>query len=222
MKKDENGYIVKHKARYNAKGFNQVFGSDYLETFAPTAKLSSIRLFLALAIHFSCEVFQFDVSSAYLNADLEGDVFVQQPPGFEFPNKDCGPDGSRCQELILDSGCTSHMFHDSEYFVELHDVSSKVCVNANNSVSPVKGQGVAKVSLVDKKSVSHVLSLSNCLYVPDHSKNLLSVSAFGQKGAMVVFGETCEFHRSDDVSLPFVERNGLYVTKAFSVTSSHL
>ena len=68
LKKDENGQIVKHKARYVAKGFNQVFGSDYLETFAKTAKLSSIRLFLALAIHFGCEVFQFDVSSAYLNA----------------------------------------------------------------------------------------------------------------------------------------------------------
>ena len=50
--------------------------------------MSSIRLFLALAIHFGCEVFQFDVSSAYLNADLEEDVFFQQLPGFEFPNKD--------------------------------------------------------------------------------------------------------------------------------------
>ena len=78
---------MKHKARYVAKSFNQVLVSDYLETFAPTAKLSSIRSFLALAIHVGCEVFQFDVSSAYLNADLE-DVFVQQPPGFEFPNKD--------------------------------------------------------------------------------------------------------------------------------------
>ena len=80
LKKDENGQIVKNKSRYVAKGFNQVFGSDYLETFAPTAKLSSIRLFLALATHFGFEVFQFDVSSASLNADFEEDVFVQQPP----------------------------------------------------------------------------------------------------------------------------------------------
>ena len=40
LKKDENGEVVKYKARYVAKGFNQIFGSDYLETFAPTAKLS--------------------------------------------------------------------------------------------------------------------------------------------------------------------------------------
>ena len=88
LKKDENGQTVKHKARYLAKGFSQVFGSAYLETFAPTAKLSSIRLFLPLVIHFGCEVFQIDVSLAYLNADLEGEVFVQQPTRFEFPNKD--------------------------------------------------------------------------------------------------------------------------------------
>ena len=49
--------------------------------------MSSIRLFLALATHFHCEVFQFDVSSAYLNADLEEDVYVEQPPGFEIPGK---------------------------------------------------------------------------------------------------------------------------------------
>ena len=87
LKKDENGEVVKYKARYVSKSFNQIFGSDYLETFAPTAKLSSIRLLLALATHFHCEVFQFDVSSAYLNADLEEDVYVEQPPGYEIPGK---------------------------------------------------------------------------------------------------------------------------------------
>ena len=87
LKKDENGEIVKYKAGYVAKGFNQIFGSDYLETIAPAAKLSSIRKLLALATHFPCEVFQFDVSSAYLNADLEDDVYVEQPPGCEIPGK---------------------------------------------------------------------------------------------------------------------------------------
>ena len=61
-KKDENGEIVKYLARYVAKGFNEIFGSDYLDTLAPTAKMSSIRMLLALAIHFHCEVFQFDVN----------------------------------------------------------------------------------------------------------------------------------------------------------------
>ena len=87
LKKDEKGEVVKYKARYFARGFNQIFGSDHLETFAPTAKLSSIRLLLALATHFHWEVFQFDVSSAYPNADLEEDVHVEQPPGFEIPGE---------------------------------------------------------------------------------------------------------------------------------------
>ena len=46
----------------------------------------------------------------------------------------CGSDCSKSKELILDSGCTSHIFCDKDFFVELHDVSSKICVNANNSV----------------------------------------------------------------------------------------
>ena len=52
LKKDENGEIVMYKARYVAKGFIQISGSDYLETFTPTAELSSIRMLLALATHF--------------------------------------------------------------------------------------------------------------------------------------------------------------------------
>ena len=67
--------------------FYSIFGSDYSETFAPTAKLSSVCMPLALATHFHCEVFQFDVSSAYINADLEEDVYVEQLPGFEIPGK---------------------------------------------------------------------------------------------------------------------------------------
>ena len=101
------------------------------------------------------------------------------------------------------------------FFVELHDVSSKICVKANNSVSPVKGQSVATTFLLDKRGVSHVLNLSNCLYVSDHSQNLLSVSALGQKGAKFVVDDTCELRSSHKVYFPSFQRNDLYVTKAF-------
>ena len=83
LKKGENGQMIKYKARYVAKGFNQFFDRDYLETFAPTATLSSIRIYFAIAVQFGCEVFQFDISSACLNAELEEDVYVEQPPGCE-------------------------------------------------------------------------------------------------------------------------------------------
>ena len=89
----------------------------------------------------------------------------------------CGSDGSKNKELILDSGCTSYIFCDKCFFTEIYDVSWKICVNAINSVPPVRGQCVAKISLLDKRGVSHVLNLSDCFYVPDHSRNLLCVSA---------------------------------------------
>ena len=75
----------------------------------------------------------------------------------------------------------------------------------------MKGQGVAKISLLEERSVSHVLNLSDCLDVPDHSRNLLSLSARGKKGAKVVFDDTCELRCSDKVPFPFVQRNGLYM-----------
>ena len=69
----------------------------------------------------------------------------------------CGSDCSKSKQLILDSSFKSHIVCDKDFFVELHDVSSKICVNANNSVSPVKGQDV-KISLLDKRGLSHVLN----------------------------------------------------------------
>ena len=133
----------------------------------------------------------------------------------------CGSDCSKSKELILGSNCTSHIICDKDFFVELLDVSSKKCVNENNSVSPVKGQCVAKISLLDKRGIFHVLNLSDCLYVPDHSRNLLRVSALGEKGGKNIFDHTSELRCSDKVAFPFVQRSSLYVTKAFSVCSSN-
>ena len=79
IKRNENGEIEKFKARYVAKGYGQVYGSDYCETFAPTAKLTTVRMCLALAAHSGVTVFQIDVKSAYLNATLVEDIYLEQP-----------------------------------------------------------------------------------------------------------------------------------------------
>jgi hypothetical protein len=82
VKKDPAGLIVKHKARLVAKGYAQRQGVDFDEVFAPVARLETVRLLLALAAHSGWQVHHMDVKSAFLNGELEEEVYVQQPPGF--------------------------------------------------------------------------------------------------------------------------------------------
>ncbi|KAL8134084.1 hypothetical protein AgCh_009232 [Apium graveolens] len=84
-KMDENGIVTRIKARLVAKGYSQEEGIDYDETFAPVARLEAIRIFLAFAAYSNFKVYQMDVKSAFLNGELEEEVYVQQPPGFEDP-----------------------------------------------------------------------------------------------------------------------------------------
>lgn len=72
----------RHKARLVAKGFQQRKGVDFSETFAPVAKLSSLRLLLAHALSFDLGIDQLDVKNAFLNGDMEETVHMRQPEGF--------------------------------------------------------------------------------------------------------------------------------------------
>jgi hypothetical protein len=82
-KVDEDGVVIRNKARLVVQGYLQSEGIDYDETFAPVARLEAIRIFLAYAAHKNFKVYQMDVKSAFLNGILEEEVFVKQPPGFE-------------------------------------------------------------------------------------------------------------------------------------------
>jgi hypothetical protein len=82
-KQDEHGVVTRNKARLVAKGYAQVAGLDLEETFAPVARLESIRILLAYAAHHSFRLFQMDVKSAFLNGPIKEEVYVEQPPGFE-------------------------------------------------------------------------------------------------------------------------------------------
>jgi hypothetical protein len=82
-KQDEHGVVTRNKARLVAKGYAQVAGLDFEETFAPVARLESIRILLAYAAHHSFWLFQMDVKSAFLNGPIKEEVYVEQPPDFE-------------------------------------------------------------------------------------------------------------------------------------------
>eukprot|EP00253_Pinus_taeda_P003684 PITA_03684 len=88
IKYNQNGEIDKYKARLVAKGFAQQEGIDYEETFAPTAKWNTIHLTLALAAQKGWKVHQMDVKSAFLNRDLQEDVYMTQPPSFEIEGQE--------------------------------------------------------------------------------------------------------------------------------------
>ena len=68
-----------------AKGFRQIQGVDYDETFSPVAMLKSIRIVLAIAAYFDYEIWQMDVKTAFLNGNLDEDVYMTQPKGFVDP-----------------------------------------------------------------------------------------------------------------------------------------
>ncbi|KAK1601384.1 hypothetical protein QYE76_037226 [Lolium multiflorum] len=84
-KTDADGNITVYKARLVAKGFRQIQGVDYDETFSPVAKLKSVRILLAIAAFFDYEIWQMDVKTAFLNGDIEEELYMVQPKGFVDP-----------------------------------------------------------------------------------------------------------------------------------------
>ena len=75
------------KVRLVAKGFRQVHGVDYFETYAPVVSLAAVRCFLALVAHFDLECDQMDVVTAFLNGELDEDIYMEVPAGFKDPNR---------------------------------------------------------------------------------------------------------------------------------------
>ncbi|GJS92245.1 retrovirus-related pol polyprotein from transposon TNT 1-94 [Tanacetum coccineum] len=82
VKLDELGGILKNKAQLVARGYRQEEGIDFEESFAPVARLEAIRIFIAFAAHMNMVVYQMDVKTAFLNGNLQEEVYVSQPDGF--------------------------------------------------------------------------------------------------------------------------------------------
>jgi len=85
-KQDQDGIVVRNKARLVAQGYTEVEGLDFGETYAPLARLKAIRILLAYACAHNIKLYQMDVMSAFLNGYIN-EVYIEQPLGFEDDKK---------------------------------------------------------------------------------------------------------------------------------------
>lgn len=81
LKENENGQPVRYKARLVVKGFLQRPGIDYEETFAPVARLATVRVVLAVGVHYGFHLHQMDVKTAFLHGDLKEELYIEVPEG---------------------------------------------------------------------------------------------------------------------------------------------
>ena len=89
-KRDGNNNIIRYKVHVVIKGYSQIAGLDFTETFAPVVRIESIRTLLAIAAFYNLYILHADAKTAFLNGNSDLELYVEQPEGFldrSYPNK---------------------------------------------------------------------------------------------------------------------------------------
>ena len=87
-KRNVDGNVERYKARLVAQGFSQKYGQDYDETFSPVVRFESLRMIIALSVQHSLKLHQMDVTTAFLNGELNDEVYMKQPEGYVVKGKE--------------------------------------------------------------------------------------------------------------------------------------
>lgn len=87
VKRSSTGEVLKYKARLVAQGFSQIRGVNYEETYSPVARQQTVMSMVVWANKLKVPIYQLDFVTAYLNGDIDTDVYMKQPPGHEDPTK---------------------------------------------------------------------------------------------------------------------------------------
>jgi hypothetical protein len=88
IKHATDGSVEKYKSRFIARGFSQKEGEDYDKTFSPVARYTSIRAIMSLAASMGWSLHKMDVKKTFLNGEIEEEVYIEQPQGFEVHSRD--------------------------------------------------------------------------------------------------------------------------------------
>ena len=124
LKRNSDGSVVRYKARLVAQGYSQSEGVHYQEVFSPAVRYSTIRSLLAVANIYDWEIHQMDVKTAFLERDLEGEIYMRQPDGYidnDKPNHVCKlkksiyglKQAARCWNSAIDSHLKSNGYKNS-------------------------------------------------------------------------------------------------------------
>nr|GEU55926.1 hypothetical protein [Tanacetum cinerariifolium] len=113
--RDSKGNVKRYKARIVAKGYTQNNGVDYNETFSLVSKKDSLRVILALAAHYDLEPHQMDVKTAFLNGNIEEEVYMEQPEGFFIDGLGVVYTISKPLKMYYDNTATIFLYKNDKY-----------------------------------------------------------------------------------------------------------
>lgn len=143
-----NRKLIKLKARYVAKGYAQIAGVEFIDTFAPTATFVSLRLLLTVVAKCNWPVYSFDFVAAYLHLAIEEEIWIWPPKGLDVPKGHacrlkkalyCTRQAARCwwkhlQLKMKGLGYIPSQFDDSLYILQHETHKGAVWVHVNDGV----------------------------------------------------------------------------------------